>query len=51
MKTRFVDTRNCHALLQSISKLPLVKRLEHCLCGINDKGPQYQGLFDKFVQL
>jgi hypothetical protein len=38
-------------LLPSISSLPLVKRLEHCLCDINDKGPQFQGLFDKLIQL
>ena len=51
MKARFVDSRNCHALLPTISKLPLVKRLENCLCDINDKGPKYRGLFNKLLQL
>lgn len=49
MKARFIDIRNCHALLPTISKLPLVQRLEHCLCHINDRDPNYKGIFDKFL--
>ena len=50
MKTRFVSLRNCQALLPTIGNLPLVERLENCLCEINDNDPKYQGIFKKLVK-
>lgn len=49
MKPRFLDKRNCHALLPMGHGLPMLQRLDHCLCQINDKTEQYQGLIDKLI--
>lgn len=50
MKSRFLDIRNCHALLPSGHGLPTVKRLEECLRQINDKHVKYRGLIDKLIE-
>lgn len=50
MKARFVDPKNCQALLPNIGNLPLVERLEHCLCEINDNHPKYRGFFKKLLK-
>jgi len=50
MKSRFLDTRNCHALLPSGYGLPTIQRLEECLCQINDHGQQYHGLIDGLIE-
>jgi hypothetical protein len=50
MKARFLDKRNCHALLPMGHGLPMLQRLDNCLCEINDKQGKYRGLIDKLVE-
>lgn len=49
MKPRFLDKRNCHALLPMGHGLPMLQRLDNCLCQINDKPGKYLGLLDKLI--
>lgn len=50
MKPKFLDKRNCHALLPMGHGLPILQRLDICLCELNDKPGQYRGLFSKLVE-
>jgi hypothetical protein len=50
MKTRFLDTRNCHALLPQGHGLPLAQQLEACLQGINDKQGPLHGEIDRLIK-
>jgi len=50
MKSRFLDTRNCHALLPSCSGLPIAQRLDECLRQINDHNKPFYGLVDELVE-
>ena len=50
MKSRFLDKRNCHALLPMGHGLPTLQRLEECLRQINDKQGAYRGLIDKLIR-
>lgn len=50
MKPRFLDKRNCHALLPMGHGLPILQRLDHCLIQINDKPGKYHGLIDKLIE-
>jgi len=50
MKTRFLDVRNCHALLPSGHGLSLMQRLEECLRGINDQDGPLRGAIDALVR-
>ncbi|MCP4459980.1 MAG: hypothetical protein GY816_18450 [Cytophagales bacterium] len=50
MKSRFLDTRNCHALLPKGHGMPMGQRLEECLRQINDKHEKYRGLIDKLIE-
>ena len=50
MKTRFLDARNCHALLPQGHGLSLAQRLEECLRGINDKDGRLRGSIDHLIK-
>ncbi len=50
MKPKFLDKRNCHALLPMGHGLPMVQRLDICLCQINDSPGQYRGLIDRLIE-
>ncbi len=50
MKARFLDTRNCHALLPQGHGLPLAQRLDECLRQINDKHDELRGSIDKLIE-
>lgn len=50
MSRRYLDIRNCKALLPSLDGLPVLERLEECLIGINDQPGPFQGLFDKLLK-
>ena len=50
MKTRFLDVRNCHALLPKAQGLSLAQRLEECLRGINDAEGPLKGSIDRLVK-
>jgi len=50
MKSKYLDIRNCHALLPSGYKLPTVQRLEECLDQINSQGKGDQGLIDSLIE-
>ena len=50
MKSKFLDTRNCHVLLPSGHGLPTVQRLEECLCQINDHNKKFNGLIDGLIE-
>lgn len=50
MKARFLDTRNCHALLPDGHGLPLARRLEECLRGINDTDNPLKGAVDHLIK-
>lgn len=50
MKSRFLDKRNCHALLPTGHGLPMLKRLDNCLSEINDKHGMYCGLIDRLIE-
>jgi len=50
MKSRFLDARNCHALLPSSQGLPTTQRLDECLHQINDHNDKFSGLIDKLVE-
>lgn len=50
MKSRFLDTRNCHALLPSGHGLPTTQRLEECLRQINDHNEKFDGLIDGLIE-
>lgn len=50
MKTRFLDTRNCHALMPPAGGLALAQQLEACLGTINgDDGP-LRGSIDQLIR-
>jgi len=50
MKSRFLDARNCYALLPSGHGMSTMQRLEECLRQINDKHEKYRGLIDKLIE-
>lgn len=50
MKSRFLDIRNCHALLPSNHGFPTMRRLEECLRQINDYDKKFDGLIDSLVE-
>ena len=50
MKSKFLDTRNCHALLPQGHGLPLAQRLDECLRQINDKHEELRGSIDKLIE-
>ena len=50
MKSKFLDTRNCHALLPQEAGLPLAQRLEHCLGQINSKDGPLRGSIDRLIE-
>lgn len=49
MKTRFLDVRNCHALLPKGTGLNFVKRLEECLSKVNSGESPLSGQVDKLI--
>jgi len=49
MKSKYLDTRNCHALLPTGHGLPTMQRLDECLHQINDNNKKYRGLIDKLI--
>lgn len=50
MKTRFLDARNCHALMPRGHGLSLVQRLEECLRQINDNGGSLRESIDQLIR-
>ena len=50
MKLKFLDVKNCHALLPQISDLPLARRLDECLQNINDKPGNLHGSIDVLIR-
>jgi hypothetical protein len=50
MKSRFLDSRNCHALLPMSPGFPVVQRLDECLHKMNDKDPNFLGLIDDLIE-
>ena len=50
MKSRFLDVRNCHALLPLGHGLPLAQRLDECLRQINEKHGALRGSIDKLLE-
>jgi len=50
MKPRFLDTRNCYALLPQGHGLPLVQRLDECLRQVNDKQGDLHGSIDELIR-
>ncbi len=50
MKSKFLDTRNCHALLPTGHGLSNLQRLDECLHQVNDNNEQFQGLIDKLIE-
>jgi len=50
MKSRFLDARNCHALLPSGHGMSSVQRLEECLSQINDSNHKFNGLIDRLIE-
>ena len=50
MKTRFLDARNCHALMPQGHGLSLVQRLEECLGQINDSDGPLRGSIDQLIK-
>ena len=50
MKPRYLDKRNCHALLPNSYGLSMLQRLDECLSQINDTHGEYFGLFDKLIE-
>jgi hypothetical protein len=49
MKTRFLDARNCHALLPKGTGLSFVQRLEECLANINSAEGPLSGQVDRLI--
>ncbi len=47
MKFKFLDVHNCHALLPPSNGLPLLRRLDDCLLGINEKS---KGLIEALIK-
>jgi len=50
MNLKFLDKRNCHALLPTGHGLSMLQRLDECLRQVNDKPGRYHGLFDKLIE-
>jgi hypothetical protein len=50
MKPKYLDKYNCHALLPMGHGLPMLQRLDNCLCQINDMPGKYRGLIDKLIE-
>lgn len=50
MRTRFLDARNCHALMPRGHGLSLVQRLEVCLGQINDSNGALRGSIDHLIK-
>lgn len=50
MKTRFLDARNCHALLPPWQGLPIAQRLEQCLHQINEENGPLRGSIDNLIK-
>lgn len=49
MKLKYLDIHNCHDLLPPQDGLPLLKRLDECLQGINDKHGALNGSIDALI--
>lgn len=49
MKTKFLNTQNCHALLPNAGNLPIIRKLEECLQGINKQPGQLSGSIEALV--
>lgn len=49
MKTKYLDKKNCHALLPQGQGSALIKRLEKCLQGINSKQGDLNGSIDRLI--
>ena len=47
MKFKFLNARNCHALLPPSNGLPLLHRLDNCLKGLNEKS---SGLIEALIK-
>jgi len=47
MKFKFLNARNCHALLPPSNGLPVLHQLDNCLKGLNDKS---NGLIDALIK-
>ncbi len=47
MKFKFLNARNCHALLPPSNGLPMLHQLDNCLKGLNDKS---NGLIDALIK-
>lgn len=50
MKARFLDIRNCHALLPSGNLGNILKKLEICLAQLNDNSEQFRHHIDDMVK-
>ncbi|MEO1035249.1 MAG: hypothetical protein AAFX44_06775 [Pseudomonadota bacterium] len=50
MKTRFLDARNCHALMPLGHGLALIQRLEVCLGQVNDSDGPLKGAIDGLIK-
>ena len=50
MKLNFLDVRNCHALLPPPNGLPLIRRLDECLHGINSKDGELLRSIDALIK-
>jgi hypothetical protein len=50
LKTKFLDVRNCHALLPHVSNLPFIRKLEDCLAGINSTPGELSGSIDALIR-
>ncbi|MBD3352733.1 MAG: hypothetical protein GF364_14695 [Candidatus Lokiarchaeota archaeon] len=49
MKTKFLDSRNCHTILPYFGKLPFIRKLDDCLTGINKSPGKLSGSIDALI--
>ena len=50
MKSKFLDSKNCHALLPSVNGMAVFQRLDECLHQINDRRSKFSGLIDNLIE-
>jgi hypothetical protein len=50
VKTKFLDVRNCHALLPNIPNFPLIKKLDECLEKVNNTPGKIYGFIDSLIR-
>jgi hypothetical protein len=50
MKLKFLDARNCHALLPPSNGLPMIRQLDKCLNGINNEKGKLHGSIDALIE-